>query len=108
MPKLKTESTMLKTSGDLKDSNAAAQLYSFVERLERLDEEKQGLTADMKEVREEAKGMGYDTKIIGIVMRRRKMDAGTRQETDSMVDLYEEVCRQQAKKQTTQSEDEGE
>ena len=108
MPKLKTESTMLKTSGDLKDSNAAAQLYSFVERLERLDEERQGLGDDMKEVREEAKGMGYDTKIIGIVMRRRKMDGATRLETDDMVDLYERVCQEQAKKQTSDSQDQGE
>lgn len=108
MPKLNTETTQAKTSGDLRDSNTAAQLYSFVERLERLEEEKSGLTADMKEVREEAKGMGFDTKIIGIVMRRRKMDNATRGETDAMVDLYERICQEQAKKQTVQSEEEGE
>ena len=46
-------------------------------------------------------------KVGGIVMRRRKMDGASRIETDDMVDLYERVCQEQAQKQTTQSEAEG-
>ena len=96
-----------KMARDLRDSNTAAMLYSYVERLERLDEERQATVDDMKEVRAEAKGVGFDTKILGMVIRRRKMDAATRMETDSILELYEEAVRQQAKKQVADSEAEG-
>ncbi len=92
---------------DLRDSNSAAMLYSYVERLERLDEERQALADDMKEIRGEAKGVGFDTKILGMVIRRRKMDASARLEQDSILELYEEAVRQQAKKQVADSEAEG-
>ena len=92
---------------DLRDSNSAAMLYSYVERLERLDEERQALADDMKEIRGEAKGVGFDTKILGMVIRRRKMDASARLEQDSILELYEEAVRTQAKKQVADSEAEG-
>ena len=92
---------------DLRDSNSAAMLYSYVERLERLDEERQALADDMKEIRGEAKGVGFDTKILGMVIRRRKMDASARLEQDSILELYVEAVRQQAKKQVADSEAEG-
>jgi uncharacterized protein (UPF0335 family) len=105
----KTDETPSFTSGDLRPgSNAAGALYSFVERLERLDEERQALVEDMKEVRSEAKGVGFDTKILGMVIRRRKMDTADRQETDAILELYEEAVRQAEKQQTTQSEEDGE
>lgn len=86
---------------------AAQQLYSFVERLERIDEERQAAVDDAKEVRAEAKGVGFDTKIIGIVMRRRKLDAADRQEGDAMLELYEEAVREQEKQQAADSREEG-
>lgn len=105
----KTDETPHFESGDIRPgSNAAGALYSFVERLERLDEERVAKVEDMKEVRSEAKGVGFDTKIIGIVIRRRKMDTAVRQETDAILELYEEAVRQAEKQQTTNSEAEGE
>lgn len=84
------------------------QLYSFVERLERLDEEKQGLAGDRKEVVAEAKGSGFDTKIMNMVIRRRKMDAADRMEQDDLVDLYERAVREASADARTASEAEGE
>jgi uncharacterized protein (UPF0335 family) len=98
MAKLKTESAEPKTAGDLrKGTNASRELYRFVERLERLDEERGGIVDDMKEVRAEAKSRGFDTKILGMVIRRRKMDTATRQETDDLLETYEEAVRQAEK-----------
>lgn len=86
---------------------AKEQLYSFVERLERLDEERQGIVDDMKEVRAEAKGTGFDTKILTMVIRRRKMDAADRMEVDSILDLYECAVQEAAADQIAASEAEG-
>lgn len=105
----KTDETPHFEAGDIRPgSNAAGALYSFVERLERLDEERAATVEDMKEVREEAKGVGFNTKIIGQVIRRRKMDAADRQSADAELELYEEAVRQAEKQQTTDSEAEGE
>ena len=67
---------------------AKDQLKSFIERVERLDEEKAALNADISEVYKEAKGNGFDTKIMRQVVRLRKMDATERQEHDAILDLY--------------------
>ncbi len=67
---------------------AADRLRSFIERIERLDEEKQTIMADQKEVYAEAKGEGYDTKILRQVIRIRKMDRADRQEQEALLDLY--------------------
>ncbi len=105
MAKLNTETEQAKTSGDMRDSNTMSMLLSFVERLERLDEERAGLVDDMKEVRAEAKGVGFDTKILGQVLRRRKMDTATRVEADSLLDMYEQAILHAEKKQLAKSED---
>lgn len=106
MARLK-DATPAFASGDLRPgSNAAGQLYSYVERLERLEEERKALVEDAKEVRAEAKGIGFDTKIIGQVIRRRKLDPGERVEGDSMLELYEEAVRQAEKAATQKSQDE--
>lgn len=103
MPKLK-EAPQPVQAGDLRPgSNAMKMLVSFVERLERLDEERAGLVADMKEVREEAKGMGFDTKTIGKVLARRKLDSAVRQESDALLELYEDVIAQAEKDEFNQS-----
>ena len=67
---------------------AADRLRSFVERIERLEEEKAALAADVKEVYAEAKGNGFDTKILRQVIRLRRMDNADRQEQEELVTLY--------------------
>lgn len=64
------------------------QLRSVVERIERLEEEKAALANDIKEVYAEAKGNGYDTKILRTVIRLRKQDKAERQEQEAILDLY--------------------
>lgn len=108
MPKLKTQSAEPKTAGDLRSSNTMAQLLGYVERTERLQEEIDGLTDDKKEVMEEAKSLGFDTAILRVAIRRRKMDAAARQESDSILELYEEVIAQAEAKQKQASIDAGE
>ena len=66
----------------------AEQLRSFVERIERLEEEKAALAADIREVYAEAKGNGFDTKILRQVVRLRKMDNAEREEQEELLDLY--------------------
>lgn len=68
--------------------NAKKQLQSFVERVERLEEDKAAVMADMKELYAEAKGSGFDTKILRKVIRLRKQDAAKREEEQALLDLY--------------------
>jgi uncharacterized protein (UPF0335 family) len=67
---------------------AKEQLKNLVERIERLEEEKAALTADAREVYSEAKGQGFDTRIIRQVIRMRKLDRADRQEQEAILDLY--------------------
>ena len=67
---------------------AAGQLRSFIERIERLEEEKKTLADDVRDVYAEAKGNGFDTKIMRQVIRLRKKDANERQEEEAILDLY--------------------
>jgi len=71
-----------------KSGFAAGQLKSLVERIERLEEEKAALTADIREVYSEAKGVGFDTKIMRQVVRMRRLDRAERQEQEAVLDLY--------------------
>lgn len=70
---------------------AADRLRSLVERIERLEEEKKALGDDIKEVYAEAKGTGFDTKIMRQVIRLRKMDGDDRQEQETLLDLYKQA-----------------
>ena len=70
---------------------AADRLKSFVERIERLEEEKRGLSEDIKEVYAESKSTGFDNKIIRQIIRLRKMDKADRQEQRAILELYEEA-----------------
>lgn len=70
---------------------AAAQLRSFVERIERLEEEKKATADDIKDVYGEAKGNGYDTKVLRTIIRLRKQDASEREEQDAILDLYKQA-----------------
>jgi uncharacterized protein (UPF0335 family) len=67
---------------------AKDQLKSLVERVERLEEEKTALSGDIREVYAEAKGHGFDVKIMRQVVRLRKLDSGQREEQDALLDLY--------------------
>lgn len=73
---------------DLMGNAETGQLRAFVERIERLNEEKKALTEDIKEVYAEAKGGGFDPKIIRKVIAIRKQDVGKRQEEEALLDLY--------------------
>ena len=69
-------------------SFAKDQLRSLIERIERLEEEKAALTADIREVYSEAKGQGFDTRIMRQVLRLRRLDRADRQEQEAVLDLY--------------------
>ena len=67
---------------------AKDQLRSLVERVERLEEERTALSADIREVYSEAKGLGFDAKIMRQVVRLRRLDRADRQEQEAILDLY--------------------
>lgn len=67
---------------------AAGQLRAFIERIERLEEEKKTIADDIKEVYAEAKGTGFDTAAIRQLIRLRKKDQNERQEEEAILDLY--------------------
>lgn len=67
---------------------AAGQLRAFLERIERLEEEKATIADDIKEVFAEAKGAGFDTKVLRVIVRLRKQDQAERKEFESLVELY--------------------
>jgi uncharacterized protein (UPF0335 family) len=73
---------------DAKTTFAQGQLKSIVERIERLEEEKKAIAGDIKEVYAEAKGNGFDIKILRKVISLRKKDANEREEEEAMLDLY--------------------
>ncbi|MEM6650252.1 MAG: DUF2312 domain-containing protein [Pseudomonadota bacterium] len=70
------------------DVVAADKLRLLIERVERLEEDKKAVMEDIKEVYAEAKGEGYDTKIMRQVVRIRKMESHDRQEQEALLDLY--------------------
>lgn len=70
------------------DGVAADELRQFIERLERLEEEKAGILGDIREVFAEAKGRGFDTKAMRTILRIRKQDHSERQEQEAILELY--------------------
>ena len=73
---------------DVLTATAQGRLKSLIERIERLEEDKAAVMFDLKEVYAEAKGEGFDSKIIRKVVRLRKQDKAKRQEEEALVDLY--------------------
>ena len=67
---------------------AAGQLRAFVERIERLEEDKKAIADDIKDVYAEAKGTGFDIKALRTIGRLRKKDQAEREEEESILDLY--------------------
>jgi uncharacterized protein (UPF0335 family) len=73
----------------MSDGNVAAdQLRLFIERIERLEEEKKGVADDIKDVYAEAKANGYDTKTMRQIVRLRKMEKHARDEQDALLETY--------------------
>ena len=70
---------------------AAEQLRLFIERIERLEEEKKGIADDVRDVYAEAKSNGYDTKTMRMIVRLRKMETHTRQEQDALLETYRQA-----------------
>jgi uncharacterized protein (UPF0335 family) len=69
-------------------SVAADELKQFIERIERLEEEKAGIAGDIKEVFAELKGRGFDSKAVRSILRIRKQDHSERQEQEAILELY--------------------
>ena len=67
---------------------AADPLKAFIERIERLEEEKAALAGDLREVYSEAKGNGYDTKVMRKIVSMRRKDHAERQEEQAIMELY--------------------
>lgn len=70
------------------ESVAQDQLRAFIERIERMEEEKDAISTDIKEIYAEAKGNGFDTKVIRLLVRIRKMDANERAEQEAVLEMY--------------------
>jgi uncharacterized protein (UPF0335 family) len=75
----------------MQNSVAAEELKAIVERIERLEEEKAALAGDIRDVYAEAKGNGFDTKIIRKIVALRKKDHAERKEEEAVMDLYLEA-----------------
>ena len=69
-------------------SVAAGQLRAFIERIERLEEEKRSYQEDIKDVYLEAKSNGFDTKTLRTVVKLRRQDKAEREEQEALLDLY--------------------
>ena len=74
---------------DIAESGVAAEeLKQFVERIERLEEEKKAIADDIKDVFAELKGRGFDVKAVRAILRIRKQDHSERQEQEAILELY--------------------
>ncbi|MEH2508673.1 uncharacterized protein (UPF0335 family) [Nitrobacteraceae bacterium AZCC 1564] len=86
-PELASNTGVARASGSA-GNIAAAELKQFVERIERLEEEKKAITDDVKEVFSELKGRGYDVKAVREILKIRKQDANERAERDALLEIY--------------------
>lgn len=73
---------------DVITAAAQGRLRTIIERIERLEEDKAAISGDLKEVYDEAKGEGFDVKILRKVVRLRKQDKLKREEEEALLDLY--------------------
>lgn len=76
------------TTAHVSSTVSAGQLRAFIERIENLEEQKQEIADEIKEVFAEAKGTGFDTKAMRTIIRIRKKDRAEREEEEAMIDLY--------------------
>ena len=80
--------TFPSNSADSFDSVSQDQLRAFIERVERLHEERKSIADTIKEVYAEAKGNGFDVKVLRQIVRIRKQDHNERMEQEALLDLY--------------------
>jgi uncharacterized protein (UPF0335 family) len=73
---------------DVISGTAQTRLRTIIERIERLEEDKKGIMTDIKEIYDEAKGEGFDVKILRKVVSIRKKDKVKREEEETILDLY--------------------
>jgi uncharacterized protein (UPF0335 family) len=85
---LATEGKNMSDENNAMGGIAAEALRQFIERIERLDEEKSALTADIKDVYAQAKSQGFETKAVRQIVRLRKKDRQEREEEQAILDLY--------------------
>jgi uncharacterized protein (UPF0335 family) len=78
------------------ESVAQDQLRAFIERIERMEEEKKAIADDIKEIYAEAKGNGFDTKVLRQIVRIRKQDHAERLEQEALLELYMTALGMQA------------
>ena len=72
----------------MSDNISAEQLRLFIERIERLEEEKKGIADDIKDVYTEAKSTGFDAKTMRAIVKLRKMEKHHRDEAEALLDVY--------------------
>jgi uncharacterized protein (UPF0335 family) len=84
----KEDDPLLDTSPDAMRRAHNKRLHLFMERIQRLEEEKKGLADDIKDVFSEAKAVGYDTKTMRFCLRLLKMETHARQEMDALIETY--------------------
>ena len=72
----------------MSDNFSAEQLRLFIERIETLEEEKKGISDDIRDVYAEAKGTGFDTKTIRAIVKLRRMETSARQESEALLESY--------------------
>lgn len=70
------------------DGVAGEKLLSLIQRIERLEEDRTNIGADIREIYSEAKGIGFDPKIIRQLVKMRKMEASDRQEQEALIESY--------------------
>jgi uncharacterized protein (UPF0335 family) len=75
-------------SGEVAHRFAKDQLKAFIERIERLEEEKKAIADDIRDVYAEAKGNGFDVKALRAIVRMRKQDADERKEQETILETY--------------------
>ena len=73
------------------DNVSAEQLRQFIERIERLEEEKRAFADDIKDVYAEAKSTGFDSKTMRAIVRLRKMEKHHRDEADALMETYRQA-----------------
>ena len=79
------------SEGPISNTVAAAELKQFIERYEHLDAEKRDLADQMKEVMAEAKGRGYDTKVMRKLIAMRKRDRNELAEEEAVLEMYRQA-----------------
>ncbi len=87
-PQSQTPDNPAAESDDATETPTGQRLRSFIERVERLEEEKKGLADDIKEVYAEAKAQGFDVKTMRKIVSLRKKDPDDRAEEDALLDTY--------------------